>query len=119
MPGNGASCLLPCVPARVASLNRQRPFSLGSWNCLHAPNRPLLVHGRGVSRPVRVRSSLPLDDDDQQPWPQAVARWRAAYGKAGIHYMIINGQVLMEDGKHTGALPGRVLRNTYYHAHHG
>jgi len=25
--------------------------------------------------------------------------------------------VLMEDGKHTGALPGRVLRNTYYQAH--
>jgi hypothetical protein len=23
----------------------------------------------------------------------------------------------MEDGKHTGALPGRVLRNTYYQAH--
>jgi hypothetical protein len=23
----------------------------------------------------------------------------------------------MENGKHTGALPGRVLRNTYYHAH--
>jgi hypothetical protein len=22
----------------------------------------------------------------------------------------------MQDGKHTGALPGRVLRNTYYHA---
>ncbi len=31
---------------------------------------------------------------------------------------IVNGQVLMEDGKHTGALPGRVLRNTYYHGLH-
>ena len=29
---------------------------------------------------------------------------------------IVNGEVLMEDGKHTGALPGRVLRNTYYQA---
>ena len=27
-----------------------------------------------------------------------------------------NGQVLLEDGKHTGALPGRVMRNTYYRA---
>jgi len=26
--------------------------------------------------------------------------------------------VLLEDGKHTGALPGRVLRNSYYHANH-
>jgi N-acyl-D-aspartate/D-glutamate deacylase len=24
---------------------------------------------------------------------------------------IVNGTVLMRDGKHTGALPGRVLRN--------
>jgi N-acyl-D-aspartate/D-glutamate deacylase len=29
---------------------------------------------------------------------------------------VVNGEVLMEDGKHTGALPGRVLRNTYYDA---
>ena len=25
---------------------------------------------------------------------------------------------LLENGEHTGALPGKVLRNTYYHAHH-
>ena len=31
---------------------------------------------------------------------------------------IVNGQILLEDGKHTSNLPGRVLRNTYYHANH-
>jgi N-acyl-D-aspartate/D-glutamate deacylase len=31
---------------------------------------------------------------------------------------IVNGQVLLEDGKHTGNLPGRVLRNSYYQANH-
>ncbi len=31
---------------------------------------------------------------------------------------IVNGQVLFEDGKHSGALPGRVLRNSYYKANH-
>ncbi len=31
-----------------------------------------------------------------------------------MHYTIVNGQVLLEDGRHTGALPGRVLRNTLY-----
>jgi hypothetical protein len=31
---------------------------------------------------------------------------------------VVNGQVLLENGKHCGALPGRVLRNTYYHANH-
>ena len=32
----------------------------------------------------------------------------------GIHYTIVNGQILLEDGQHTGALPGRVMRNSYY-----
>ena len=29
---------------------------------------------------------------------------------SGIHATIVNGQVLMRDGEHTGALPGRLLR---------
>jgi N-acyl-D-aspartate/D-glutamate deacylase len=28
----------------------------------------------------------------------------------GIQYTVVNGAVLMEDGQHTGAEPGRVLR---------
>jgi N-acyl-D-aspartate/D-glutamate deacylase len=34
----------------------------------------------------------------------------------GILATIVNGEVLMENGRHTGALPGRVLRNTYHQA---
>jgi N-acyl-D-aspartate/D-glutamate deacylase len=30
----------------------------------------------------------------------------------GMHYTIVNGEVLFEDQKHTGALPGQVLRST-------
>ena len=37
--------------------------------------------------------------------------WRIRELAEGIHYTIVNGQVLIEDGRHTGALPGRVLRN--------
>jgi N-acyl-D-aspartate/D-glutamate deacylase len=40
--------------------------------------------------------------------------WRLRELAAGIHYTVVNGQVLLEDGKHTGALPGRILRNTFY-----
>jgi N-acyl-D-amino-acid deacylase len=36
----------------------------------------------------------------------------------GIMMTIVNGEVLMEDGKHSGALPGRVMRNTYYKGLH-
>ena len=29
---------------------------------------------------------------------------------AGIHATVVNGEVLLRDGEHTGALPGRLLR---------
>jgi N-acyl-D-aspartate/D-glutamate deacylase len=32
----------------------------------------------------------------------------------GMHYVIVNGEVLLEDGVHTGALPGKVMRNRAY-----
>ena len=32
----------------------------------------------------------------------------------GIFTTIVNGAVLLEEGRHTGALPGRVLRNSRY-----
>jgi N-acyl-D-amino-acid deacylase len=44
--------------------------------------------------------------------------WRIKEPAEGVHATIVNGQVLLEEGKHTGALPGRVLRNSYYHANH-
>jgi len=36
----------------------------------------------------------------------------------GIHMTVVNGHVLLENGKHSGALPGRVLRNPWYRANH-
>ena len=29
----------------------------------------------------------------------------------GMQYTIVNGEVLFEDGEHSGALPGQVLRS--------
>ena len=41
---------------------------------------------------------------------------RTARSKAeGIHYTMVNGEVLLEKGTHTGSYPGRVLRNARYH----
>jgi N-acyl-D-aspartate/D-glutamate deacylase len=34
----------------------------------------------------------------------------------GIDYVLVNGEVLLEGGEHTGALPGQVLRGPLYHA---
>jgi N-acyl-D-aspartate/D-glutamate deacylase len=32
----------------------------------------------------------------------------------GIHYTVVNGEVLLEKGQHTGSHPGRVIRNARY-----
>ena len=37
-------------------------------------------------------------------------------GATGIEYVIVNGEVLLENGEHTGALPGQVLRGPLYQA---
>ena len=37
-------------------------------------------------------------------------------GAKGIDYVIVNGEVLLENGEHTGALPGQVLRGPLYQA---
>ena len=64
-----------------------------------------------------------FDPDAVRPLPESVVHdfpagaWRMKEPAAGIMATIVNGEVLMENGKHTGALPGRVLHNTYYHAH--
>jgi len=31
----------------------------------------------------------------------------------GVIYTIVNGEVLLEQGEHTGAYPGRVIRNAW------
>ena len=63
--------------------------------------------GHGEVRPGRASCTTSR--------PAAGASRRPA---EGISHTIVNGQVLLEDGKHTGALPGRVLRNSYWHANH-
>jgi len=35
---------------------------------------------------------------------------RRVQGAEGVHNVVVGGQVVLEQGKHTGALPGRVLR---------
>jgi N-acyl-D-amino-acid deacylase len=63
-----------------------------------------------------------FDPDTVRPLPEVVVHdfpaggWRMKEPAAGIVATIVNGEVLIEDSKHTGALPGRVLRNTYSQA---
>ena len=82
------------------------------------------LYDRGLLRPGMVADIVIFDPDTVKPLPLEVVHDFPAGAKRikepaqGIHMTIVNGQVLIEDGKHTGTLPGRVLRNTYYKANH-
>ena len=72
------------------------------------PAQRLGLEDRGIVRdgmkadlvvfdPERVEARATFDDPKQYP--------------EGIDYVLVNGQVVIDRGKHTGALPGRALRS--------
>jgi N-acyl-D-aspartate/D-glutamate deacylase len=75
---------------------------------------------RGLLRPGMAADITIFDPETVQPLSEEIVHdfpaggWRFRELAAGIHYTIVNGEVLLEDGSHTGALPGRILRNTFY-----
>ena len=82
------------------------------------------LYDRGLLRPGMVADIVIFDPDTVKPLPLETVYDFPAGAKRikepaqGIHMTIVNGQVLMENGKHSGNLPGRVLRNSYYKANH-
>jgi N-acyl-D-aspartate/D-glutamate deacylase len=82
------------------------------------------LYDRGLLRPGMVADIVIFDPDTVRPLPLEVLHdfptgaKRIKEPAEGIVMTIVNGQVLLENGKHTGALPGRVLRNTYYKGLH-
>lgn len=82
------------------------------------------LHDRGLLQPGMVADIVVFDPDTVRPLPHEVVHdfptgaMRIKEPADGIRMTVVNGQVLMENGKHSGALPGRVLRNPYYRANH-
>jgi N-acyl-D-aspartate/D-glutamate deacylase len=82
------------------------------------------LHDRGLLQPGMAADIVVFDPDTVRPLPHEVVHdfptgaMRIREPAQGILMTAVNGQVLMEDGKHTGALPGRVLRNTHHRASH-
>ena len=81
------------------------------------------LYDRGLLRPGMVADIVIFDPDTVKPLPLEVLHdfptgaKRIKEPAQGIMATVVNGEVLIQDGKHTGNLPGRVLRNTYYTAH--
>jgi N-acyl-D-aspartate/D-glutamate deacylase len=80
------------------------------------------IYDRGLLQPGMVADLVVFDPDTVRPLPEDVVHdfpsngWRMRELAEGIHYTVVNGEVLLEKGTHTGAYPGRVLRNARYHA---
>jgi N-acyl-D-aspartate/D-glutamate deacylase len=82
------------------------------------------LYDRGLLRPGLAADIVIFDPATVKCGKEEVVHdfpaggWRIKETSEGVSYTIVNGQVLLEDKKHTGALPGRVLRNTHWHANH-
>jgi N-acyl-D-aspartate/D-glutamate deacylase len=81
------------------------------------------LRDRGVLAPGKAADIVVFDPETIASKPREPVRdpldpalVRVKREAVGIDYVIVNGEVLLEGGEHTGALPGQVLRGPLYHA---
>jgi len=80
------------------------------------PARIMGLHDRGLVREGLAADLMVFDlarigvkeDEVSHDGPNGAPR--RVQGADGVDYVIVGGQVVLDHGKHTGALPGRVLR---------
>jgi N-acyl-D-aspartate/D-glutamate deacylase len=75
------------------------------------------IRGRGRLKPGLAADITIFDYDRVMPGPVVMLSDLPGGGRRmvqearGIHYTIVNGEVVYDNGKHTGALPGEILRS--------
>ena len=80
------------------------------------------IYDRGLIQPGMAADLVVFDPDTVRPVAEDKVHdfpangWRMRELAEGIHYTVVNGEVLMEKGTHTGSHPGRVLHNARYQA---
>jgi N-acyl-D-aspartate/D-glutamate deacylase len=78
------------------------------------------IYDRGLLQPGMAADLVVFDPDTVRPVPEDVVHdfpndgWRMRELAEGIHYTVVNGEVLLEKGTHTGSYSGRVLSNARY-----
>jgi N-acyl-D-amino-acid deacylase len=97
----------PRVLGRYARDERVLALPDAVWKMTGLPARRLGLSERGVLAPGAKADVVVFD--------AATVADRATYEDphqyaAGIGHVLVNGRVVIADGEHTGALPGRVLR---------
>jgi len=80
------------------------------------PARLMGLHDRGLVRQGLAADLMVFDHDrlavreDEITQDGPSGSPRRVQGADGVEHVIVGGQVVLDHGKHTGALPGRVLR---------
>jgi N-acyl-D-aspartate/D-glutamate deacylase len=80
------------------------------------------IYDRGLIQPGMAADLVVFDPDTVRPIAEDKVHdfpangWRMRELAEGIHYTVVNGEVLMEKGTHTGSHPGRVLHNARHQA---
>jgi len=80
------------------------------------------IYDRGLLQPGMAADVVVFDPETVRPVAEDVVHdfpsegWRMRELAEGIHYTVVNGEVLLEKGTHTGNLPGRVLTNARHNA---
>jgi N-acyl-D-amino-acid deacylase len=75
------------------------------------------IYDRGLVQPGMAADLVVFDPDTVAPRKEDVVHdfpangWRMRELADGIHYTVVNGEVLLEKGEHTGAHPGKVIQN--------
>jgi N-acyl-D-aspartate/D-glutamate deacylase len=78
------------------------------------------IYDRGLLQPGMAADIVVFDPDTVRPGREDVVHdfpsngWRIREQAEGIHYTVVNGEVLLEKGVPTGRHPGRVLRNALH-----
>ncbi len=79
------------------------------------------IYDRGMLRPGLAADMVLFDPNTVAPRKQEVVHdfpndgWRMRVLADGIHYTVVNGEILLDHGKPTGTTPGQMLRNARYH----
>jgi N-acyl-D-amino-acid deacylase len=71
------------------------------------PAQRFRLKGRGLLKEGFAADIVIFDEERVR---DTATYWDSCRYPEGIHYVIVNGQVVVQDGEHTGTLPGRILR---------
>jgi N-acyl-D-aspartate/D-glutamate deacylase len=78
------------------------------------------LHDRGFIAAGKAADITIFDPDTVAPMPREPmyefpgGEMHVKQGAVGMDYVIVNGEVLLDHGEHTGALPGKTLRGPLY-----